>query len=133
MKFLSPKIHGILDYLVIITLFVAPSLLDFPGQAATVSYILGAAYVILALTTAYPLSLAKIIPFTVHGTIELILAPVLVALPWLVGFSDHEMARNFFVVAGVALFFVWLVTDYKAADIAYGKRGRVTTGAPRTA
>jgi hypothetical protein len=133
MKFLSPKIHGFLDYAVILVLFIAPTLLDFPQEAAMVSYILGAAYVILSLTTAYPLSLAKLIPFTVHGTIELVLSPFLVAMPWLAGFREHDMARNFFIVAGVALFFVWLTTDYKAADIAYGKRGPGLTGKTRTA
>ncbi|HEY6564787.1 MAG TPA: hypothetical protein VIY86_09845 [Pirellulaceae bacterium] len=134
MKFLSPKIHGILDYLVIIVLFSAPNLLGFTGNAASVSYILGAAYVLLALTTAYPLSLAKIIPFTVHGTLELILSPFLVAMPWLAGFSGQPAAKTFFIASGVALFVVWMVTDYKAADIAYGKRGgRLSTGAPRTA
>lgn len=121
MKFLSPKIHGILDYAVILVLFIAPSLFNFPREASTVSYILGAAYVVLALTTAYPLGLAKLIPFTVHGTIELILSPFLVAMPWLARFSQHDPARYFFIVAGVALFFVWLTTDYKAADLEYRK------------
>lgn len=134
MKFLSPKIHGFLDYAVILVLFIAPSILSFPKEAATVSYILGAAYVILALTTAYPLGLAKLIPFTVHGTIELILSPFLVAMPWLARFSGDASARYFFIVAGVALFFVWLTTDYKAADIAYGKSAPgFRAGKPRPA
>lgn len=133
MKFLTPKIHGILDYAVIVVLFVAPTLFGFAREAATVSYILGAAYVLMSLTTAYPLSLAKLIPFTVHGMIELILSPFLVAMPWLAGFSDHAASRLFYIVAGVALFLVWMVTDYKAADIAYGKRGPGFTGKARTA
>lgn len=133
MKFLSPKIHGFLDYAVIAILFIAPGLLDFPKEAATVSYILGAAYVVMSLLTAYPLSLAKLIPFTVHGAIELVLSPFLVALPWIAGFSGHDVSRNFFIVAGVALFFVWLTTDYKAADLAYDKRGPGLAGKTRTA
>jgi hypothetical protein len=133
MKFLSPKIHGFLDYAVIVVLFLAPSLLDFPSEAAATSFILGGAYVVLSLITAYPLSLAKVIPFTVHGTIELVLSPFLVALPWIAGFSGHQVSRNFFIVAGQALFLVWLTTDYKAADLAYGKRGPGLTGKTRTA
>ena len=43
-----------------------------------------AAYVLIVVFTAYPLGLVKAIPFTVHGTIELILSPLLIALPWLV-------------------------------------------------
>lgn len=134
MKILSPKNHGFLDYAVIVVLFIAPSLLDFPGEAAGISYTLGAAYILMSILTAYPLSLAKIIPFTVHGTIELVLSPFLVAMPWIAGFSQHDAARNFFIVAGVALFAVWAVTDYKAADQAYGKRGiGIKAGKARTA
>lgn len=134
MKFLSPKIHGILDIAVILVLLIAPSVLDFPNEAATVSYILGAAYVLLVLFTAYPFGLAKVIPFTTHGTLELVLSPFLVAMPWLAGFAEHGPARYFYIVAGVALFAVWLTTDYKAADLIYGKRGPgIKAGSPRTA
>jgi hypothetical protein len=134
MKFLSPKIHGFLDFAVILLLFIAPPLLGFPGVAASVSYILGAAYLALVLLTAYPLGLAKLIPFTVHGTIELVLSPLLVAMPWLAGFSEYNAAQYFYVIGGIALFFVWLTTDYKAADIAYGKRGPdFKAGRPRPA
>jgi hypothetical protein len=134
MKILSPKVHGYLDYAVILVLFIAPSLLGFAAEAAAVSYVLGAAYILLALLTAYPLSLAKVIPFTVHGTIELVLSPFLVAMPWLAGFSAHDASRNFFIIAGIALFIVWAVTDYKAADIAYRKQGiDLPGGKPRTA
>lgn len=123
MKFLNPKVHGYLDYAVILLLFIAPSLFRFVGEASTVSYVLGVAYLAMVLATAYPLGVFKLIPFTIHGTIELIISPLLIAMPWIAGFSYDQSARYFFIVGGVALFFVWLVTDYKAADMAYGKRG----------
>lgn len=123
MKFLNPKVHGYLDYAVILLLFIAPSLFNFVGEAATVSYVLGVVYLGMVLATAYPLGIFKLIPFTVHGAVELILSPLLIAMPWLAGFSYDSSARYFYVAAGIALFFVWLVTDYKAADITYGKRG----------
>ncbi len=131
MKFINPKIHGYLDCAVILVLFILPSLLGFSREAARTSYILGAIYVVLVLATAYPLGALKLIPFTVHGAIELVLSPVLIALPWLAGFSYDSPARVFYIVAGVALFAVWLFTDYKAADIAYQKRG-IDLGKPRS-
>jgi len=70
----------------------------------------------LVLFTAYPLGAVKLVPFTVHGAIELILAPVLAILPWLARFSDMPVERNFFLVMAAALAGVWLVTDYKAAE-----------------
>lgn len=123
MKFLNPKIHGYLDYAVILVLFIAPSLFSFAREASRTSYTLGAVYIVLSLATAYPLGLFRVIPFTVHGAIELVLSPLLIAMPWLAGFSYDSPSRVFYIIAGVALFAVWLFTDYKAADIAYHKRG----------
>ncbi len=123
MKFLSPKIHGYLDYAVTLLLAIAPTLFDFNREASAISWTLAVVYLALSLVTAYPLGIFKAIPFSIHGSIELIISPLLVATPWIVGFTDHSNSRNFFIVAGVALFFVWLTTDYKAADIAYGKKG----------
>jgi hypothetical protein len=123
MKVLNPKIHGILDILVTIVLFIAPSIFHFRREAAATSYVLGAAYIVIILATAYQYGLVKLLPFTVHGAVELILSPFLIAMPWIAGFGYDMAGRDFFVVAGIALFIVWLLTDYKAADIAYGKKG----------
>jgi hypothetical protein len=123
MKILSPKIHGILDMLVTLVLFIAPSVFHFGREASAASYVLGAVYIVVILATAYQYGLVKLLPFTVHGTLELILSPFLVALPWIAGFGYDMAGRDFFIVAGIALFVVWLLTDYKAADIAYGKKG----------
>jgi len=131
MKFIPPKIHAFLDIVVIAALFAAPSLFRFVSEAAGVSYTLGVVYIGLVLATAYPLGLFKWIPFTVHGTIELILSPLLVIMPWLAGFSFDPISRNFFIVSGVALFFVWLTTDYKAAESPYGRKGMHMGGTGR--
>jgi hypothetical protein len=123
MKFINPKIHGILDWAVIVVLLIAPSLFHFVKEAATVSYVLAAVYIVMVLATAYPLGLFKLIPFTLHGAVELVLSPILVAMPWIAGFSYDTTSRYFYIVAGIALLAVWAFTDYKAADIAYGKKG----------
>ena len=54
MKFISPKIHGILDILVTVALFAAPTLFNFRHEAAGISYTLGAVYVVVIVATAYP-------------------------------------------------------------------------------
>jgi hypothetical protein len=123
MKFLSPKIHGILDMLVTVVLFIAPSVFRFGREASAVSYTLGAAYIVVILATAYQYGLVKLLPFTVHGAIELVLSPLLIAMPWIAGFRYDMAGRGFFIAAGVLLFLVWLTTDYKAADVAYRKKG----------
>jgi hypothetical protein len=65
--------------------------------------------------TAYPLGPVKVIPFTVHGGVELVTAIFFVLSAWLLRFAEVAPARNFFLVAGVVLGAVWITTDYKAA------------------
>ena len=116
MKILSPRAHGYIDYAAILLLAVAPSLLDFGGLPATLCYAVAGIYFVMVLLTAYPLGAIKIIPFPVHGAVEIVLAPMFAVLPWLAGFADLPVARNFFLVMAAALLGVWLVTNYRAAE-----------------
>lgn len=115
MKYLNPRVHGYIDYIAILFLFLAPSVIGFSGLPATLFYVLGIAYLAMVLLTAYPLGLVKLIPFPVHGMVEVIAAIGLVLLPWIAGFADFSAARNTYLFAGIVLFLVWLTTDYKAA------------------
>ncbi|WP_438020600.1 hypothetical protein WMF18_16645 [Sorangium sp. So ce315] len=114
MKILSPRVHGYIDYAVAALFLLAPSLFGFSGLPETLCYILGAVHVGMTLLTAYPLGAAKIIPFPVHGALEAVVAVFLVAAPWLFSFDEAAAARNFFIVSGVAVVLVWLVTDYRS-------------------
>jgi succinate dehydrogenase/fumarate reductase cytochrome b subunit len=109
-------------------LVVAPWLFGFGGAPAVVCYVLAALQVGMSLITAYPLSVAKLIPFTVHGAVELITAIFLVIAPWLFGFHGVDGARNFFIAAGIGLGLVYLMTNYQAARRFEGySRERVPT------
>jgi uncharacterized membrane protein len=125
MKVLAPKPHGYIDYVAVALLVLAPSLFGFVGIAATLSYVLAVMQLGMSLITAYPVSLAKVLPFTAHGVVELVTSLFLIAAPWLFGFDAVAASRNFFVIAGVGLLLVYVITDYKAAD-------RYRTGAART-
>lgn len=117
MHILKPRPHGVIDYAATVLLAAAPSLFGFDGTPEILCYTLAGIYLVMSLFTAYPLGLVKAIPFTVHGWVELVLAPVLAAMPWLARFADVPMARNFFLVLAAALLVVWVVTDYKAAAL----------------
>ena len=83
----------------------------------------------MSLLTAYPLGVAKVIPFPIHGAIESVSAPLLVIAPFLLDFSRDVAARNFFIVAGIALGIVYLVTNSRAAELprsGVGVRRRTT-------
>lgn len=129
MRFLSPKIHGILDYGYVAIFALAPSFLNLAGTAAILCYVIAVAVLALAFFTRYPLGVVKKIPFTVHGGIELAAALATMVSPWAFDFSAADAARNFFVFMGGALVLVWLVTDYKGirtstADIGARERDK---------
>ncbi len=116
MKILSPKIHGYLDFLTVIIFALAPTLFGFNGLPATISYVLAVVHLLLTLATAFPLGIVKIVPLLVHGGIELVVAIVLVILPFILGFT--EAARNFFVGIGIVIFIVWLISDCRKTSTA---------------
>ena len=116
MKVLSPTIHGILDYIVVIAFALAPALLGLSGLPAAISYLLAVVHLLLTLATAFPLGAVKLVPLPLHGAIELVVSIALVALPWILRFTQDTVARDFYLGAGGLIFVVWLITDYSAAD-----------------
>jgi hypothetical protein len=115
MKILSPRAHGYIDYGVVALMLLAPTLFGFVGVAASLCYILAAIHAGMTLLTAFPLGMAKIIPFTAHGAIEGVVALFLLASPWLFGFSVVPEARNFFIAASLLVGVVFFITDYRSA------------------
>jgi hypothetical protein len=126
MRLLSPKIHGVLDYLAVALFVSAPVVFMINERTAAVAgcYAIAATLLVVSLLTRYPLGVVRVIPFTVHGALEFVTAPLMIAYPWMAGFADLPGPRNFFIVSGAALFALWAITDYKAADAA-----RATTAA----
>jgi hypothetical protein len=112
LKVLNPTIHGVLDYALAFFFLIAPGIFDFPENAATLSYVIGALYIGVSLITRYPLGIWKMVPFPTHGVLETLMAISWLALPWLLGFSEHAAARNFYLLAGVGLLSVVALTNY---------------------
>jgi len=119
-KILTPRVHGYLDYGAVLLLALAPTLFGFSGTPAALCYVFAILQGGMSLMTAYPLGMAKVIPFTIHGGIESGAALFLFASPWIFGFNDLSAARNFFLAAAIGLGCVIAVTNYKAADVQYG-------------
>lgn len=115
MKILSPRVHGYLDFVVVVLFAMAPTVFGFTGLPATVSYVLAGVHLTLTLLTAFPAGVVKLIPFTVHGALELLVGILLVVAPWAAGFSEQSTAKIFYVAAGVLILLVFFTTGYKAA------------------
>ncbi len=94
---ITPTMHGVADYVSAATFAAAPSVLDMHPKAARLARGLGAAYGGLSAATAYPPGVVKTVPFPTHLTMDFLMAPVLAAAPWLFGFSEDKVARNFFL------------------------------------
>lgn len=112
MKPISPKVHGILDYLMVPVFLLAPMLFGFGGLPATIARILAGVHLMLTALTAMPLGLIKVIPFKVHGAIEVVVGLSLIGLPWALGFAQVNAARNFFLGVGILILIVAMLTDF---------------------
>ena len=77
------------------------------------AYSLAVVHLIVTLASDFPFGIVKIIPFTVHGWIERIVGPLLVAVPLILGFANEEIARNFYIAAGIVIIIVGVLTDYQ--------------------
>lgn len=90
MRFITTRVHGVLDYVVGLALILAPMIFGFSdvgGAAVMVPRVLGIALIIYALFTNYELGLFKVLPMKVHLMIDFLAAAFLALSPWIFGFS----------------------------------------------
>ena len=62
---------------------------------------MGVAVLLLGAFTAWTTGIVKSIPVVAHAMLDYALAALLIAMPFLLGFSDDGTASAFFVVCGV--------------------------------
>lgn len=118
MKILSPRLHGYLDYLTVLIFLVAPTLVGLSGLPAMLAYTLAGVHLTMTLLTDFPMGAVKVVPMPLHGWVERVVGPTLVALPFLLGFSSDMKAMAFYIAMGVTIIIVGLVTDYQGAPAA---------------
>lgn len=117
MKVLGAVSHGVIDYLMVILLAVGPRVVGFTNpHQSMICYGLAAVHFLLTIITRFPLGITKTIPFWLHGSVEIVVAVLLVILPWLAQFSAGVLSRNFFVAIGVLIALIWALTDYRRAS-----------------
>jgi hypothetical protein len=106
-------LHGTLEYVVGVGLLVAPFVLGFQSGAATaVAIILGVFLLIVAATTTGSTSIINQVPVSVHILLDYALAGVMVASPFLFGFSDETSPTAFFIALGVVHLLVTIATRF---------------------
>lgn len=118
MKFMSPRVHSIIDVLVCVFLLASPLIFGFTGTLAVFTYALGIAHLAVTLLTDFNVGIAKMIPFQVHEMIEFLVAVVSIILAYTL-FNNNADGKLFYVIFGNCMLLTWLVTDYKGTSVHY--------------
>lgn len=114
------SIHGIIEYLAGALLIAAPFLLAFDsGAAKAASIVLGVFVLAIAAATEGPTGLSAIVPIRMHVILDFALAGLMIAAPFLFGFSDEGAPTAFFVALGVLHLLITIGTRFEA-----GRQGR---------
>ena len=109
-------VHGALEYAAGALLIAAPFLLQFDsGAAVALSVVAGVVVIVVAASTEGPTSLVNSIPIAAHLLLDYALAALLIAAPFLFGFSDETSPTAFFLVFGVLHLLVTIGTRFKPA------------------
>ena len=110
-------VHGIIEYVGGALLIAAPFLLSFDsGTATALSIVVGVVLLGLAAATDGPTSLVNQVPRAAHVALDYVLVVVLIALPFLAGFSDETAPTALFIVVGVAHLLVTIGTRFRSAS-----------------
>src|SRR5690349_6823174 len=106
--------HAAADYaggahLAVVALAVGGS-----DKAVATGVVVGATVLLVSALTKYPLGIKRVLPFTVHSAGDYLAAALLVIAPFALDFTDGDGGLSaFYVVAGVAVLAVSLVTNYQ--------------------
>ena len=110
-------VHGLVEYAAAILLIAAPFLFGFEEDAATAAAIAaGVLLLIVAASTAMSTGLIKSIPVHAHVILDYVLAVLLIAAPFLLGFTDDGAATAFFIVLGVFHLLLTIATRFIRDD-----------------
>jgi len=117
-------VQGVLEYLVGAFFVAAPFLFAFSdeGMATAAAIVLGIAFLVVAATSQGPTGLVRQIPPVVHVLIDVALAALLIAAPFVLGFSAVATPRNLFLVIGVVWLLVTIASRYAADSPAAAPR-----------
>jgi hypothetical protein len=113
MKVISASTHGYLDFLTVVIFLLAPTLLGLSQLPAMLAYSLAAVHLIVTLTSDFPFGVVKLIPFNIHGWIEHLVGPSLIALPFIFDFANEAIARNFYIGMGTVIIVIGMLTNYQ--------------------
>ncbi len=109
--------HAIADYAVGLGLIIIAVAVGGSGKAVAAGVVVGATVLVVSMLTRYPLGVAKVLPFTVHSAGDYLAAALLLLSPFVLNFHSTDSGLTaVYVVAGIAVVAVSLVTNYQYSD-----------------
>ena len=111
LRFISPTVHGIIDYSAAVALITGPFLLGL-GQnpiAIWLSVVVGITVILVSTNTIYKYGLFNTIPFDGHLAIDLAAATTFALAPFIFGFSGMDM--YYYLANAVVVFLVVALSD----------------------
>jgi hypothetical protein len=113
-RLLPAWFHAIADYAVGALLIIVALSVDASDKATAAGVVVGATVLAVSMLTRYPLGIAKVLPFTVHSAGDYLAAALLVTAPFALDVYDTDKGLSvFYIVAGLAVLAVSLVTNYQ--------------------
>jgi hypothetical protein len=111
---IPPVVHGVLDYPLAAVLIVGPLVLSFDdGAAKWIAFASGIGAAVLAVGTAWPTGIVRVIPPLLHGYADIAVTAALIVLPFIIGFSGHTTALVFYLVVGAGGLAATLATRFE--------------------
>ncbi len=114
MKIITSKIHGILDYLTVIFFALSPTLFHMEGNLKNFTYALAFVHLLLTIFTRFELGLVKLIPFKIHGLIELVVAIALTAVSLWFNHNNNTLGFYYYLWIAIVIAIVFLLTDFSS-------------------
>ncbi|MDP9333474.1 MAG: hypothetical protein M3Q30_09220 [Actinomycetota bacterium] len=116
-RLLPAWFHAIADYAVGLGLIIIAIAVGGNGKAVAAGVVVGATVLIVSMFTRYPLGVAKVLPFTVHSAGDYLAAVLLLLSPFVLNFHNTDSGLTaVYVVAGIAVLAVSLITNYQYSD-----------------
>jgi hypothetical protein len=111
-------VHGFLEYVVGVLFIASPFLFGFSSASAPTAAAIVVGLLLLAFTatSALPTGLVRSVTLGVHVTVDFVLAVLLVALPFLLGFTDESAATALFIVVGVIHLLMTIATRFSPSN-----------------
>jgi hypothetical protein len=116
-RFLPAWLHAIADYAVAGSLIVVAAAVGGSDKAVATGVVVGIVVAVVSMLTKYPLGVVKVLPFTIHSAGDYLAAALLIGAPFALDFRDTDGGlAAFYVVAGIAVLAVSLITNYQYSD-----------------